>query len=106
MTNTSKAYVRYHDPHWVTPASLLVGPRERVRFSHIREYGRMDLVTACTLRDHLNAARMCSGDHLCLFDIEEVKPGRFAVCCIFHPDDLAEDEASQALSTGFASHIY
>jgi hypothetical protein len=105
MPDPQKAYVRYHDPDLVTHANLLVRPRDRVRFSHIREYGRMDRVTACTLRDRLNAARMCSGDHVCLFDIEEVKSGRFAVCCVFHPD-FRENEAPDALSTGCASHMY
>ena len=105
MSIPRKAYIRYHNPQWADPVRPLAGPRDRVQFSHKPEYGRMHRAAACTLCDRLNAAQMCSGDHVCVFDIEEVRPGRFSVCCIFHPD-FAEGESSEALSTECALHVF
>ncbi len=39
----------------------------------------------------LNAVQLHSAHHACLFDIEEVTPKAFAVCCIYHPGAEASD---------------
>lgn len=105
MSETRRTYVRSYEPHWVDPAKPLEGPRDHVDFSHSPRHWTLERTAARHLRDRLNMAQMCSVEHECVFDLEELTPGRFVVCCIFHPA-YAGAEYAEAVSTETACHVY
>jgi hypothetical protein len=84
-----KAFVRLCNSKWIDPSQPVVQPRTCVEYTRDAHHWTMGYDSARAVCAQLNSARVRSlrhPEHCCLFDIEEVSCGAFAVLCVFHPD--------------------
>jgi hypothetical protein len=96
-----KAFVKLCNSEWRDPSQRVARPQTLVEYSRDFHHWTMIRDAASLLCGKLNSAKVHSlqhPEHHCLFDIEEVEPGGFAVLCIFHPE-FTESESGVAEPT-------
>lgn len=84
-----KAFVRLYDSKWIDPSQPVGQPRTRVEYTRDAHHWTMGHDAALAICAQLNSAQVRSlrhPEHSCLFDIEEVSSGAFAVLCVLHPE--------------------
>jgi hypothetical protein len=98
---TLKAFVKLCTSELRDPSQQVAQPQTLVEYSPDFHHWTMGRDAASLLCAKLNSAKVHSlqhPEHQCLFDIEEVEPGGFAVLCVFHPE-FTESESGVAEPT-------